>query len=307
MKTRLLGVIGSVLLASVAVGQVSLEFKQAENESYKSSAEIRVAQVLSIAGQELNTSNTQVLETSTAHGVRLPDGTLRAKTSIDKWTAKMTFPGGIAMEFDSAVPDKKAPIAQLEPVLEMMRTLLKTPVTLVYSKDGMIKAVELPAGATAGLPKQLAGDLDPKKLVAQHKDQQLILPDKAISKGDTWTRDHEANLGAGQMLKMRVDYKYEGRVKRKGRELDHITGTVTRTEYANAGKAPGPLQVKASELKPVKSVYEVYFDAKLGRFVDVKTSVQLKGDLTLEINGMDLPGKLDLTIGNHTVELPKKD
>ena len=65
--------------------------------------------------------------------------------------------------------------------------------------------------------------------------------------------------------------------------------------------------MKASELKPVKSVYEVYFDAKLGRFVDVKTSVQLKGDLTLEINGMELPGKLDLTIGNHTVELPKKD
>lgn len=50
----------------------------------------------------------------------------------------------------------------------------------------------------------------------------------------------------------------------------------------------------------------VFSDDELGRFVDVKTLVQIRGDMTLKVNGMELPGKLDHTIGNHSVELAKK-
>ena len=306
MKTKIFASIAFAVVATSAWGQVSLEFKQRENETYTSRLEIKVAQVLTLGGMDLGTKNLQVMETSHATGARADDGTLRAKTKIDKWNSKLTLPMGIALEFDSAAPDKKAPIAELEPVLEFMRTMLKTPVTLVYDKDGMVKTAEFPDDAARDVPKEFANDLKPETLAAQHKDQQKILPDKAIAKGDTWTADHVSNLGSGQTLKLRVDYQYKGRVQRKGRELDHITGTVTRTEYDNAG-AFGPLKVKASELKPAKSTYEVYFDAKLWRIVDLKTLVQIKGDMAFEVNGMELPGKLDLTLGVHAVELPMKD
>ena len=105
-----------------------------------------------------------------------------------------------------------------------------------------------------------------------------------MSKGDTWVRDQKFPLN--------------------GRELDRITGKVTGVDYIQEGDAPGPLKVKDSELKPAKSSLEMFFDRKLGRFVEVKSLIQVNGDMTFEVNGMELPGKLDLTMESNVKDLP---
>ena len=64
------------------------------------------------------------------------------------------------------------------------------------------------------------------------------------------------------------------------------------------------MKVKNSELKPAKSSLEIFFDRQLGRFVEVKSLIQIKGDMTFEANGMELPGKLDLTMESNILELP---
>ena len=89
--------------------------------------------------------------------------------------------------------------------------------------------------------------------------------------------------------------------------MDHITGKVTDVAHDQEGDAPGPLKVKESELKPAKSSLGIFFDRKLGRFVEVKSLIQIKGDMTFEANGMELPSKLDLTMESNTRELqPEK-
>ena len=304
MKTKLIPLVGLIVFGSSASAQVTLEIKHQEKSSFTTQTDIKIAQTLQIAGQEIKTKNAQVLITEHATGARDADGTVRTKSTIKKWTAKWEFPGGIAMEFDSAVPDRKAPIAQLEPVLEVVRVILKTPLTYVFKKDGLAETVELPEGAANDLPAQFKDELNPKKLAAQLKDIQAVLPDKAVSKGDTWVRDRKMHLGGGQVMAMRIDYKYEGTVKRNGRELDRITGKVTSVGYDQEGEAIGPLKVKDSELKPAKSSLEMFFDRKLGRFVEVKSLIQIKGDMTFEANGMELPGKLDLTMESNTKDLP---
>ena len=45
---------------------------------------------------------------------------------------------------------------------------------------------------------------------------------------------------------------------------------------------------------------------QLGRFVEVKSLIQIKGDMTFEANGMELPGKLDLTMESNIRELPSE-
>ena len=117
-------------------------------------------------------------------------------------------------------------------------------------------------------------------------------------------RDQNAHLGGGQVMTFRIDYKYEGTLKLNGRELDRITGKVTDVAYDQEGEAPGPLKVKNSELKPVKSSVEVLFDRNLGHFIEMKSLFQIKGDMTFEANGMELPGKLDLTMDSNIRELP---
>ena len=107
-------------------------------------------------------------------------------------------------------------------------------------------------------------------------------------------------------MTFRIDYKYEGTIKLNGRELDRITGKVTDVAYDQEDEAPGPLKVKNSELKPVKSSVEVLFDRKLGHFIEMKSLIQIKGGMTFEANGMELPGKLDLTMENNTRDLPSE-
>ncbi len=303
MKHFILIVMAVAFVPAVAA-QVTLEIKQQEKTTYTTRTDIKVAQTLQLMGQEIITKNAQVIFTEYATGDRADDDTLRTTAKIKKWTGKWEFPGGIAIEFDSEVPDRKAPIAQLEPILEVVRIMLKTPITQVFNKDGSVKTVEVPEGAAEDLPKEFKHELSPKKITAQLKDQLAILPDKAVSQGDTWVRDQTASLGGGQVMTFRIDYKYEGMVKLNGRELDRITGKVTDVTYDQEGEVPGPLKVKNSELKPARSSLEIFFDRKLGRFIEMKSLIQIKGDMTFEANGMELPGKLDLTMENNTKDLP---
>ena len=303
MKHFILIVMAVAFVPAVAA-QITLEIKQQEKTTYTTRTDIKVAQTLQLMGQEIITKNAQVIFTEQATGDRADDDTLRTTAKIKKWTGKWEFPGGIAMEFDSEVPDHKAPIAQLEPVLDTLRVVLKTPITHVFNNDGSVKTVEVPEGAAEDLPKEFKHELSPKKITAELKELQAILPDKAVSKGDTWVRDQKSNLGGGQVMTFRIDYKYEGMVKLNGRELDRITGKVTDVTYDQEGEVPGPLKVKNSELKPARSSLEIFFDRKLGRFIEMKSLIQIKGDMTFEANGMELPGKLDLTMENNTKDLP---
>jgi len=138
-----------VLVAS-ASAQVTLEIKHQEKSSLTTQTEIKMAQTLQIAGQEIKTKNAQVLITEHATGARAGDGTIRTKSTIKKWMAKWKFPGDIAMEFDSAVPDRKAPIEQLEPVLEVVRVMLKTPPHLCFQKGWLGEKRGNPRGRREG-------------------------------------------------------------------------------------------------------------------------------------------------------------
>ena len=138
------------------------------------------------------------------------------------------------------------------------------------------------------------------------KQQQEMLPDKAVSKGDTWTRDQKVDFGGLREMSLRIDFQYEGTVKKEGRELDRISGKITDVAYVGEDWREGPGLVKNAELKPAKSSVEVLFDRKLGRYVEIKLMVQAKGDLTLEAGGKELPAKWDCTFEQGMKILPEE-
>jgi len=307
MKRLIYMPLAVAVLSWPVFGQVSLDLKIPEKTTVTTQSETRVHQILLLAGQELVTKNNQKVSAKATTGTRAKGGDITRKMEVTKWNGKWEFPGGIKMDFDSAVPERKAPIPQLEPILEMLRTMLKHPTAQVFDKDNNIKAVNLPEGALDGLPAEFKDMVTAKALVRELENQYAFIPNKAVSKGDTWVRDQKLPLGAGQILNLRVDYKYEGTVKRGGRELDRISGKITRAAYEQEGKAPGPLQVKDADLKPAKSVVDLLFDREVGHFTSSKFLIQVKGDMTFDVNGMELAGKLDLTMENNTVvSAPKK-
>jgi len=284
--------------------QVTLDAKQQEESKVTERSDIKVLQKLQLAGQEVVTKSKQIIVTEHVTGSRAKDGTLRSKATVKKWNGEWEFPGGIMMEFNSEVPDRKAPIAQLEPVLELLRVTLKTPLTHVFNKDGSVKIVEVPEDAAKDLPDLFKDGLSPKKLTAQLKQKYESLPEKAVSKGDTWVRNQTMHLEGGQTMTFRINFKYEGIVEKDNVKLDLITGKITDVAYNMKGNPNSPLKVKNSELKAAKSSLELFFDRKQGQFVRTSSLVHIKGDMTFEANGMELPGKLDLTMGNHVKDLP---
>ena len=106
-------------------------------------------------------------------------------------------------------------------------------------------------------------------------------------------------------MSLRIDFQYEGTVKKEGRELDRISGKITDVAYVGEDWREGPGLVKNAELKPAKFSVEVLFDRKLGRYVEIKLMVQVKGELTLEAGDKELPAKVDITFEQGMEVLPE--
>ena len=59
--------------------------------------------------------------------------------------------------------------------------------------------------------------------------------------------------------------------------------------------SPSPLKITDSDLKIQESGGTILFDRAAGMIVETKDKRQISGTLKCEVNGNELPGKLDLT------------
>ena len=306
MKKTLLILFGLVAFVPAAFSQVTLEIKHHEKTTVKTQHILKSSSTTQVAGQEPALKYSADMIAEFAAGARAADGTLRAKTTFKTLTFKMEGDGNVLVEFDSADPDRKAAIAELEEVLEFLRVASKLQSTYVFNKDGSVKTVEFPDDTGRDFPEPLKKALKSEIWTGKRKHQYEMLPDKAVSEGDTWTRDQEVRLGGFREMTFRIDFQYEGTVKKDGRELDRISGKITDVAYTGEDWREGPGLVKNAELKPAKSSVEALFDRKLGRFVETKLLVQVKGDLTLEAGDKEMPAKVDITFEQGMKVLPQE-
>ena len=337
--------------AVTASAQVRLQIMQAENFTSSIQTNIKMDQILQMGGQEIITHNSQTFTTEHATGVRAKNGTLRATATIKKWVSKWTFPGGITMEFNSSAPktirDDPIVLKQLQPIIDLLYVIKEHPVTYIYYKSGAIKEVELPGlyvkevDSNTNKPKEpvkyelskelkkkkiadlIKQEFDPDGTANERKQQHARLPNKVVSKGDTWVRNETMKLDGNQVINFRIKYKYEGTITKTKNtpELHIITGQVTDVAYEVKVEDAAPLKVKNSQLKVAKTKIELLFqstnaekikdkksgnhDQHRGRFVKSDNLIQIKGNMTFEANGQELPGKLHLTIEQNNKELPK--
>jgi hypothetical protein len=296
-----------VLVAFVpaASSQVTLEIKYHENSTVKARHIHKSSQTTTILGVKATISHMMVGADELVIGARAADGTLRAKRLFK--TLNFKIEGlGLKAEFDSADPDRKSSFEVINQFFDFFRFFLKHPITYVFKKDNSVKGVEVNDEAARDLPENFRAMLEPKVATAELRQRHEMLPDKAVSKGDTWVRSQVVDLGGFRMMSFRIDFKYEGAVNKNGRALDRISGEITDVRYVGKGWSVGPGEVKNAELKPAKSSVGGLFDRKLGRFVETNFQVQIKGGLTLEVAGVELPGKakLDMTFEQGMKVLP---
>jgi hypothetical protein len=288
------------LLGGSASAQVKLERKYAEGKTSVARTEAKTQQTLTIAGMDIETKSQQFLTTKSAIGQRAADGTLRVETKVDKMQTEIIVQG-TTIAFDSGTPDKKDDNPEINKLYDVFRAALKEVVTIVFDKENKVKAVEGNKDASEKVDETYRDqfDLEKRKLAAIQ--EQAALPTDSIKKGDTWTRNEEAHLGGGQTMKFETAYEYKGTIEKNGKTLDQISTTVKSVVYSMDPNSKSPLKVTKSEMKVASSEGDIFFDRDRGIIVERSSKNRFQGPMTFSINGMELPGKVDLTMETKIV------
>ncbi|WP_373652794.1 DUF6263 family protein [Schlesneria sp. DSM 10557] len=294
LRTLVLSTLTAVLSASLACAEeVNLKLKFEEGSKSVVHRDTKATQTLTLAGMDVDTTSTSFAISRSSIGQRETDGTLKVEEKLESLQSEVIFPGG-SVQFDSANPDKKAAIPQLESLMEIFRAAFRLSVSVELDADNKVKSVKLPEGEYDKLSEEAKSHFSPESLQKTFERAFEFLPSEAVKKGDTWERSSETNLGAGQVMSFRTKYEYEGTVEQGGETLDKITGKVFDVNYSINGNPM--LQVTQSDLKVTSSESTHLFNRKLGQAVSHTSKTHIVGPLTLVINGTTLPGKVDLTM-----------
>lgn len=292
-----------LIAPSLAHAQVRLEHKITEGSKVKTTSSTKTHQILNIADMDIETRNSQTIVTVTTAGQRDEQDNIRVLTRIDSIKANLVLPGGVELEFDST-KETEPQGTQFDFVLDVLSATAKTKFTMLHGKDNKVTSVDIDRTEIDKLDDtaqaMLKGQMDPKYLAEAANQELGEIPSEEISAGDTWERTLTMRLEGGQSLTFKNAYKYEGTVEQQGKSLDKITVATKAVTYA-MDNPDSPLKVTGSDLKVSSSAGTILFDRKLGRVAQQKSKVQIKGDITFDANGTELPAKLDLTFDVSSV------
>jgi hypothetical protein len=282
------------------IEKVKLEFKHKEESSATTTTVSKVHQILSIAGQDLETRANNNVTLTTTVGKRGTDGRLPIQLRIDALAVQLSLPMGINLEFDSSSPAAQNDNPRLQALLDTYKARVGSTHTIILGRNNEVLAVEgaekVLENATPAAAEILRADINPEQIKKTAQQGYNILPNEPVGKGDTWTRTTSSRIGGGQILTYEIKYEYLGTEKKNGQELDRIGTTATSVTLAMDEKAQTSLKVTQSALKVDSSKGTLLFNRAKGQTMESNSTTHIVGDLTLSVNGMEFPGTLDLTL-----------
>ena len=291
-------------VAQDASAQVKLERKYDEGRKSTVQTEQKIQQVLTLAGMEIQTEVDQYFVLKSLVGKRRDDGKSPIENKYDIIQSELTLPNGASLQFDSGNPDKKADDPNLEPVLQLFRAMAKTTWTAVLGKGNRVESVEgmddVADSVGEGF-KSLASPEYTKRVANQEFGR---LPDKPVSKGDTWDRTEVLDFGQDQIMTFQMRYEYVGTVEKDGKTLDQIKGQVTGVTFGTDPSSSLPVRIVESKLKVTSFEGLTLFDRMKGMIVESNDKMRIQGDLKLDANGQEIAGTVDLSIATRSTLQP---
>lgn len=292
-----------LIAATSAQAQVKLQLKHPEGQKITTEHSMKLDQVTTVMGMDINTNVEQVTTTSTTFGKPREDGTIPIENKVEALKANINTPLG-TLSYDSTSSNNPEPDAeQLKPAVDVIKARLGTSYTVVLDKDGKVKAVEglekilekiVAANPEAG--EQAKSSLNAETMITNESEHYARFPDTLLRDGESWTRSEVMDLGGNQTLTFEKRYEYQGTVDKDGKKLDKIGSKTTGVKFALGANSAIPAKVTASDLKIDSSEGTILFDREQGRVVDLSDTNKMKGAITLEVQGMEIEMQIDLTI-----------
>lgn len=292
----------TLLLGAPALAQVKLERKIPEGKTYTVEENAKMAQKLTIAGMDVESSSDTQATSKVTTGKRDASGQIKLEEKVGTMQLQIKAAGS-EYSFDSANPDKTGE-STLEGFRKIHQVQARRKTTKTFDKENKLLKIEYDENALNDVADEIRNlvkdQYDPEKVKKAETDEAGRLPNNAVSKGESWDHTVKTNLGAGQIFTVATKYTYDGEVEKGGRKLDKITHQIKSVEFT-LEDSPLPFTLKSSELKPSDSKGEILFDRASGMIVESKSALNVKGDLVFVINGTELPSKLELKMETSTV------
>lgn len=292
----LAGVVG----ASAANAQVTFKSQVQPNKTSKTTTEARVAQVLSIAGMDLETGSEQTSVMVNETGPRAADGSIIGRSKMESLKASMSLPGGVMVQFDSANPDAGGDAGPYAVLVDLLKAVAGIQTETKFDKQG--RTLEVKVNSTAGgnlnadARKALEGRLNPQTLKDEANEALDRLPKGPVKPGDKWEVTNKVRLEGGQTMSFQEEHVFKGEETANGKKTYRVDVTPKSVTYAIDAGGGLPLSLKSSDLKVTEGTGHYLFDPQEGAITSTAGKTRIQGDLVFVAGGQELPGKLDLTI-----------
>jgi hypothetical protein len=303
--------LGIVVLGSPARAQVKLEPKFPPGRVLEHRTMNKTQQVLTLGGMPIETESTDAGVTEESAGQPREDGSIPLTFQVKSLKVDLSLPGGLSVSFDSAEPDAKIDPPQLAFIGDILKLMSRVRFVVVVDQANKPKAVEGTETIRAeaqklGDPARLSvmGRFDVDKIKTRIEQSNAKLPDILVRSGETWERTETLDLDAGQVITFRKKYEYLGTEKKGDLTFDKIGVKATEVTYSQDPTAQLPLRLTKSDLKIASSDGALLFDRERGYFVREHEKDHIKGSITFEANGKEIPGTLDLTFDRTTETSP---
>lgn len=283
---------------------VTLQFKHKEGTSSSVKSTSKIHQVLNIGGQGFETTARSVVLLTSAVGKRGGDGRLPIQQTIDGLAVELTLPMGVHVEFDSSNPAENTD-ERFHALIDSFKARVGSSHIIVLGKNNEVIGVEgtekIFDKATPAALEILRNEIKPEQLKKNAEQGYGILPTEPVAKGATWTRTSTMRIGGGQTLKVETRFEYQGTINRDGVELDRIGTSVTSATCSVDEDARLSFKFSQSMLKVESSKGTILFDRAKGQAIESSSNTRIVGDVTLSMNEMEFPAKLELTLENGSL------
>ena len=296
----------ALAVSGTAQAQVKLQYKFPEGQKLTYKTKSNTSQTLTLMGQAIETESKDTILTSQTVGKKRADSLQPIVEKIESLTSEVSLPGGLSVSFDSKDPDAKIENPQLAFLGDVYKLISQMAYTVVLDGQNKVKAIE---GTEALLEKadklsDLAKQSVRSRLNAEHLKEQFEerhgnLPDVLARAGEPWERTEKMDLG-GQTMTFRKKYEYAGTEKLGSRTLDKINVKTLDVKYSMDPNSVSPLKVTKSDLKIESGDGTILFDREAGAIVSAKGKTRIKGPMTFDLGGQEVPGEVDLTIETDT-------
>jgi hypothetical protein len=291
--------------------KVDLRFKFEKDKPFYQEMTTKTTQDMKVMGMDVKQSQDQTFYFSWTLKDEDKDKNMVVVQRIEGVKLTINIAGN-PITFDSTNPTSSSTA-----LAEFFKALVGSEFKLTLDKDYKVIKIE---GRDDFLKKltQANQQMEPllKRILSEEAMKQMadptfgLLPPNAVAKNETWERKTSLNLGPIGSYDSDLKYTFEGKDE-KNADLAKIRVDTTLTYKPPAdGGDQLPFKIKDAKLTSKNAKGEVLFDIKKGRLDRSSQSLELEGQLDIEIGGMaqkvDLKQKQETTITTSDTPHVKK-